>query len=73
MMRRLFRVLSVSVIVLTSTAAYAQAPYNLASPVKNLATLFTDLYGPRGLIVDSEARLPDGSTHSAHFNSAFQA
>ena len=25
-----------------------------------------------GLIVDSEARLPTGETHSAHFNSSFQ-
>jgi hypothetical protein len=31
------------------------------------------LYGQSGLIVNSEALLPDGSTHSAHFNSAFQA
>ena len=30
------------------------------------------LYGPKGLVVDSKAVLPDGSTHSAHFNSAFQ-
>ena len=38
-----------------------------------LATLIPNLYGSGGLTVDSEARLPDGSTHSAHFNSAFQA
>ena len=38
-----------------------------------LALLIPGLYGPGGLKVDSEARLPDGSTHSAHFNSAFQA
>src|SRR6267142_6211183 len=38
-----------------------------------LALLIPHLYGPTGLVVDSEARLPDGSTHSAHFNSAFQA
>jgi hypothetical protein len=38
-----------------------------------LAFLIPHLYGPTGLVVDSEARLPDGSTHSAHFNSAFQA
>lgn len=38
-----------------------------------LAFLIPTLYGPTGLVVDSEARLPDGSTHSAHFNSAFQA
>jgi hypothetical protein len=38
-----------------------------------LALLIPGLFGPDGLKVDSEARLPDGSTHSAHFNSAFQA
>jgi hypothetical protein len=38
-----------------------------------LAFLIPTLYGPSGLVVDSEARLPSGATHSAHFNSAFQA
>jgi hypothetical protein len=38
-----------------------------------LALLIPTLYGPDGLHVDSKALLPDGSTHSAHFNSAFQA
>jgi hypothetical protein len=38
-----------------------------------LAILIEDVFGPRGLTVNSEAALPDGSTHSAHFNSAFQS
>lgn len=38
-----------------------------------LASVFRDLFGPNGLVVSSEAVLPDGSTHSAHFNSAFQS
>jgi hypothetical protein len=38
-----------------------------------LALLIPTLFGPDGLHVDSKALLPDGSTHSAHFNSAFQA
>jgi len=38
-----------------------------------LAFLIPTLYGPNGLIVNSEALLPSGETHSAHFNSAFQA
>ena len=38
-----------------------------------LALLIPELFGPGGLKVDSKALLPDGSTHSAHFNSAFQA
>jgi len=52
--------------------AKAQDPYNLAAPVQNLATLFTGLFGPKGLIVDSEASLPGEQSHSAHFNSDFQ-
>ena len=38
-----------------------------------LALLIPGLFGPGGLRVESMAQLPDGSTHSAHFNSAFQA
>jgi hypothetical protein len=56
-----------------STAAAQGGPYNLTAPVRNLATLFTDLYGPNGLIVDSMATLPGEQPHSAHFNSDFQA
>ena len=37
-----------------------------------LALLIPGLYGPDGLKVRSEAKLADGSDHSAHFNSAFQ-
>jgi hypothetical protein len=55
------------------SAAGAQEPYNLSVPVKNLATLFTGLYGPNGLVVDSEATLPGEQPHTAHFNSDFQA
>ncbi len=55
-----------------ATVANAQEPYNLAVPVHNLATLFHDLYGPHGLVVDSEATLPGEQPHSAHFNSDFQ-
>lgn len=40
---------------------------------QKLALLIPNLYGPKGLIVGSEAKLPDGSDHSAHFNSAFQS
>src|SRR5262249_43743146 len=57
----------------TGSPARAQDPYTLASPVQNLATLFTGLYGPKGLIVDSEATLPGEQPHSAHFNNDFQS
>jgi hypothetical protein len=53
--------------------AVLACPPALQAQEGKLAFLIPTLYGPRGLIVDSEARLPDGSTHSAHFNSAFQA
>ena len=52
--------------------ARAQEPYNLSVPVRKLATLFTDLYGPRGLVVDSLASLPGEQPHTAHFTSDFQ-
>ena len=38
-----------------------------------LAHIIPNLYGPTGLFVESEALLPSGATHSAHFNSAFQS
>src|SRR4029453_5778707 len=54
-------------------SAHAQEPYNLTASVKSLATLLTDLYGPNGLVVDSEATLPGEQPHTAHFTSDFQA
>ena len=56
---------------LCTNAAYAQAIVQSTAPT--LAELLQNIYGPHGLVVDSEAVLPDGSTHSAHFNGAFQA
>ena len=58
--------------LLSSTGLSAQEPFNIAVRVDKLATLFTQLYGPGGLIVDSRATLPSGQDHSAHFDSAFQ-
>jgi hypothetical protein len=52
--------------------AAAQSPYNLSAPVGHLATMLTDLFGPRGLIVDSLATLPGEQPHTAHFVSDFQ-
>jgi hypothetical protein len=66
----------VAVVVLwlaAASSAAAQDPYNLTAPVRSLATLFTDLYGPHGLIVDSLATLPGEQPHTAHFNSDFQS
>jgi hypothetical protein len=39
----------------------------------SLATLFEDIFGPRGLVVASQDVAVDGTTHAAHFNSAFQS
>jgi hypothetical protein len=39
---------------------------------RKLTQLIPSLYGPAGLFVDSAALLPNGQTHSAHFNSDFQ-
>src|SRR5262245_45321503 len=63
-----------TVVCLLAMAPYARAqePYNLAAPVGKLATVFTDLYGPHGLILDSEATLPGEQPHFAHFVSDFQ-
>jgi hypothetical protein len=58
--------------VAVADEARAQGPYNLTAPVRSLATLFTDLYGPEGLVLDSLATLPGEQPHRAHFNSDFQ-
>lgn len=59
--------------VLGSTRADAQEhPFNIAVKPDKLAFLITQLYGQGGLIVDSLTVLPNGDTHSAHFNSDFQ-
>ena len=39
----------------------------------SLARLITNIYGPRGLVLDSEVLTLGGQTHFAHFNSGFQA
>ena len=65
--------LSVLFLFLAAATGQAQDPFNVAVPVDKLSTIFTQLYGPGGLVVDSLTVLPTGQTHSAHFNSAFQA
>ena len=66
-MRRRFMVWCWSFMLLVPSVAAAQ------NPTTTLSSVFHDLFGPNGLVVDSSALLPDGSTHSAHFNSAFQS
>jgi len=57
----------VLLMALCSAPAFAQGGSG------KLATLILRVYGPDGLFVNSEALLPSGETHSAHFNSAFQS
>src|SRR5580765_5896077 len=64
--RRVLTLLALLLAVASPAAAQSR-------PVPTLSEVFHDLFGPNGLVVDSEAALPDGSTHSAHFNSAFQS
>jgi hypothetical protein len=64
---------AVAIVLASSQAAAAQDPFNLYVQVDQAATLFTNLYGPRGLVLDSEATLPGEQSHSAHFNSDFQS
>lgn len=63
---------AITLVLASSQGVAAQEPFNVAVPVEHAATLFTNLFGPRGLIVDSEATLPGEQSHSAHFNSDFQ-
>jgi hypothetical protein len=53
--------------------AQAQEPINLSVHVTELSRIFTQLYGPNGLVVNSETPLPGGVTHSGHFNSGFES
>jgi hypothetical protein len=61
------RVLTLSLATLLALPAVSRAQS------AKLAHLLPTIYGPQGLFVDSAAPLPDGSTHSAHFNNAFHA
>jgi hypothetical protein len=53
--------------------ARAQDPYNVTVNVTELSRIFTELYGPQGLVVNSLATLAGGVSHSAHFNSGFES
>ena len=68
----MIRRLGMMCLVLAATARIASAQTTVQSTSPNLAEMLQNIYGPHGLVVDSEAVLPDGSTHSAHFNGAFQ-
>ena len=69
----MLRRICVLVFLLAGETAWAQEPFNLSAQVNELATLLTDLYGPDGLVVDSQATIPGEQSHSAHFTSHFQS
>ena len=53
-------------------SAIASAAHAQDRP-SSLSTLFEDIYGPRGLVLNSDDVQLDGTNHAAHFNSAFQS
>jgi hypothetical protein len=65
--------LSLAFLLLAGSASSSLAQTTVQTTSPSLAELLQNVFGPRGLVVDSEAVLPDGSTHSAHFNGAFQS
>jgi hypothetical protein len=67
-MRRL-AVILVACWCLSAVEANAQTQNRASS----LATLFEEVYGPNGLVLSSDDVTLDGTTHAAHFNSAFQS
>src|SRR6476660_2940516 len=60
-------------LLIATLAPRASAQTTMQSTSPTLAEMLQNIYGPHGLTVDSEAVLPDGSAHSAHFNSGFQS
>jgi len=65
--------LVVVAVVMAAGPAAAQDPYNVAVRVEQLSRIFNDLYGPRGLVVDSTAALAGGQSHSGHFLGGFES
>jgi hypothetical protein len=66
-------VMTVFTLLIAASPARAQDPYNVTVNVTELSRIFTELYGPQGLVVNSLASLTGGVSHSAHFNSGFES
>jgi hypothetical protein len=60
-------------LLVVTCPAYAQEPINMSVQVTELSRIFSQLYGPNGLVVNSLTPLPSGATHSSHFNSGFES
>ena len=61
------------VVIVAACWCVAVANANAQNRASSLATLFEDIYGPNGLVLSSDDVTLDGTTHAAHFNSAFQS
>jgi len=61
------------VLLAVAAPAQAQEPINLSVHVTELSQIFTQLYGPEGLVVNSLTPLETGESHSGHFNSGFES
>ena len=66
-------VITMVTLLASASPAHAQDPYNVTVNVTELSRIFTELYGPDGLVVNSLASLAGGVSHSAHFNSGFES
>jgi len=64
---------TVMVLLAVAAPAQAQEPINLSVHVTELSQIFTQLYGPEGLVVNSLTPLETGESHSGHFNSGFES
>ena len=64
---------SVITVCFLSSLCFLTATVNAQDRPSTLSTLFEDIYGPRGLVLNSEDVQLDGTNHAAHFNSAFQS
>lgn len=66
--------IAMSIVLLAGVeTSQAQEPYNVTVNVTELSRIFTDLYGPGGLVVNSLSALAGDVSHSAHFNSGFES
>ncbi len=52
---------------------FSSLPLAAQNRPSTLSTLFEDIYGPNGLVLNSDDVQLDGTNHAAHFNSAFQS
>ena len=67
-----FSMLLASVVAIASPLPAAAQETAQDRPA-TLSTLFEDIFGPRGLVLNSDDVDLDGTNHAAHFNSAFQS